>query len=150
MTNTTAARVHVGDAPVDSGQMAISSDLSWDDDATYAQVCEAHDDSGGLFRDGVVSSTGWGDGCYPVYLLERRGEAVGVEVDFLLEDEGRLHPLGTVTVTGGSVSVADPCYDGYGRTEVPLPDGEYDAAVHIVPEGKYHRVSRLGIYAKEG
>ena len=93
-----------GIAGVDSGQMSIvdqSALDSWDSSESddfapedhegafsYLGACNAilYRESGGGVLDGLmaVSSTGMGDGAYPVYVgLDENGNSVAVRIDFL-------------------------------------------------------------------
>lgn len=104
--NTT--RVLVGHVPVDSGQVFIvdpcyvlDGDVCFDEkdrvmsDNAYSRACAASmsDDqagqfatSGGQFADAVCTSTGWGDGMYPVYVTYKDGRVASMTVEFM-EDE---------------------------------------------------------------
>lgn len=43
--------------------------------------------------EGAVSATGWGDGCYPVYVKrDTRGDPVAVEVRFMEDEDEEAHP----------------------------------------------------------
>jgi len=101
----------IGIAGVDSGQMSImdASHLQewggddrghgWDPDAyagdfSYQGACEITlrdgDVRGGLLAKRMaVSSSGYGDGSYPVSVgYDRNGNVVAVKIEFIWEDEG--------------------------------------------------------------
>jgi len=41
-----------------------------------------------VYDSGVVSSSGFGDGSYSLYVAKKRGKIVGMCVDFQVEEEG--------------------------------------------------------------
>jgi len=78
----------VGLLPVDSGQMAIFGPECQDDDFDlfYQSLCQlsASEATAGIFDEGCVSSSGPGNGHYPVDLaLDQSGHLAGVRVRFL-------------------------------------------------------------------
>jgi len=96
----------IGHVPVDSGQIMIvdpcyvlNGDVRFDKDNKtvitnnpYSRACAASmsDDQAGPFStdgvghmtDAVCSSTGWGDGMYPVYVEYEDGRVKTVTIDF--------------------------------------------------------------------
>jgi hypothetical protein len=80
-------------AGVDSGQMGIY-DLRPDidtDEGGYDEICDITLDKGqaGIYRElGAVSSTGYGDGAYPVRVYENgAGEVEHIEVVFISDED---------------------------------------------------------------
>lgn len=73
----------------DSGQMGIYSAAYFARNAKcehwYDGICRITLDheAGTTNGKGVVSSTGDGDGCYPVSVIERDGSVVAIKIDFL-------------------------------------------------------------------
>lgn len=94
---------NVGYAGVDSGQMMIIDtdairkweDTEYDDESapelSYAGACRItlSEEQAGVIEDlAVVSSSGLGDGSYPVFVYEDAlGQVERIEVDFLLKDD---------------------------------------------------------------
>ena len=82
-------------ACVDSGQMFVGDAEAFglDYDALLARYEKADGEWDErlhffAFLEGAVSSTGYGDGCYPVYVkYDAEGAVVGVEVRFMEDDE---------------------------------------------------------------
>jgi hypothetical protein len=97
-----------GDFGVDSGQAGVFSAASYRDDAAveamdtpevdfvlpgdrlegdawYESICRftLGEDGWGAYDAGVVSSSGWGDGMYPVYGAEVNGKIVGLTLVFI-------------------------------------------------------------------
>lgn len=79
---------------VDSGQMSICDAMAnhASDSAWYDMVCEITLDyegnQSGVFEGGCASSSGYGDGYYPVYeCLDERHENVGWCVIFIYDDD---------------------------------------------------------------
>lgn len=86
--------VRNGSVGVDSGQMSITEagKLSGQDghEEWYEMVCDITLDKSqwGVLPNGVVSSSGYGDGGYGVYIAENdKGETIGVAVVFISDDE---------------------------------------------------------------
>ena len=54
-------------------------------DAWYESICRftLGEDGWGAYDAGVVSSSGWGDGMYPVYGAEVNGKIVGLTLVFI-------------------------------------------------------------------
>jgi hypothetical protein len=93
----------IGTAGVDSGQMMIIStdaieywvDSEYDDDSapelSYAGACRLtlSDEKGGILENlAVVSSSGYGDGGYPVWAYEGpSGQIERIEVEFVGEED---------------------------------------------------------------
>ena len=42
----------------------------------------------GTYDSGIVSSSGFGDGSYNLYVVYKRNKIVAMAIDFLVEDEG--------------------------------------------------------------
>lgn len=105
MTNNT--RVLIGHVPVDSGQVFIvdpcyvlNGDVSFEGDKVvsdnaYSRACAASmsEYNAGPFatgegmQDAVCTSTGWGDGMYPVYVTyDESGRVASMTIEFM-EDE---------------------------------------------------------------
>lgn len=108
-------RVKVGQVPVDSGQVfvvdpcyVLEGDVTFEtdevgnmtvvEDNPYSRACAASlsDEragqfaTNGRFSDAVCTSTGWGDGVYPVYVEydnDGRVARLIVEFDFEMEDD---------------------------------------------------------------
>lgn len=102
-----ATRVLIGHVPVDSGQVFIvdpcyvlDGDVSFENDKVvsdnaYSRACAASmsEDGAGPFAtsngmtDAVCTSTGWGDGMYPVYVTySGDGRVASMTIEFM-EDE---------------------------------------------------------------
>lgn len=98
----------LGNGPlgVDSGQMGVFAlerfphgrpeQFEYDDNSSfYRRVCDSYgiDERGrdireaGVVPEGVVSRSGHGDGCYPVYSVARDGRTVAVMVEFIPDEE---------------------------------------------------------------
>lgn len=80
----------IGDNGVDSGQMYAGA--AEDTPLDYEALLAAYGDDWGqeilAFGGGVVSSTGYGDGCYPVYVANNTSDKPAViEVRFMEDDE---------------------------------------------------------------
>ena len=89
----------IGLAGVDSGQCGIFDDKYYsplhinyyvDEDEKserwYKRCCKITlngDECGTIGKRGVVSSSGYGDGCYDVYAIEDKGEVVAIMIDFI-------------------------------------------------------------------
>lgn len=94
-------RVKVGEVPVDSGQVFVVDPCyvlkgEYGEDSAYGRACDASltDERAGQFStsggfpDAVCTSTGWGDGCYPVYVeYDSDGRVARLIVDFTYEEE---------------------------------------------------------------
>jgi hypothetical protein len=102
--NMAGMRVKVGTVPVDSGQVFVVDpcyvlDGEYGEDSPYGRACAASltderagqfSTAGGPFSDAVCTSTGWGDGVYPVYIEYDRDGRVArliVEFDYEMDDE---------------------------------------------------------------
>jgi hypothetical protein len=94
---------------VDSGQCGIFSKQSYrndlfgiedgegdfelsDDepgDIFYSKMCQRtlSNQGWGVYRQGVVSSSGFGDGAYCLFIAKEKNKIVGMLVDFCLEEE---------------------------------------------------------------
>jgi len=93
---------------VDSGQAGIFDAKKFKDDDSVAKVSRVHDKSicedepwysiccdrtlsdkqWGVIPNGCVSSSGFGDGCYPVSILkDDSGKAVRVEINFIDDED---------------------------------------------------------------
>lgn len=79
----------IGIAGVDSGQMVIASADDFPTEREYDAVCRAHTKAGGLIHNGVVSTSGYGDGGYDVYVDREkgRGKISAVRVVFIRDEE---------------------------------------------------------------
>jgi len=96
-------RVKVGQVPVDSGQVFVVDpcyvlDGEYGEDSPYGRACAASlsDEragqfaTNGRFSDAVCTSTGWGDGVYPVYVEydnDGRVARLIVEFDFEMDED---------------------------------------------------------------
>lgn len=107
-------RVKIGEVPVDSGQVFIvdpcyvlSGEVEFDadgnvtNDTAYSRACAAsmgEDQAGGFstsgrnFMDAVCTSTGYGDGMYPVYVEYEDGGAFGrrvksITIEFISDED---------------------------------------------------------------
>lgn len=86
---------------VDSGQCGIYDEEYYNkyhtvdgvDDVWYDDVCEAtlsKAQFGIMSNKGVVSSSGFGDGCYNCYIIEdKTGQVVGISVVFIEDEEDK-------------------------------------------------------------
>ncbi len=56
----------------------------------YVSMCSRTlgEKSWGVYDSGVVSSSGFGDGSYSLYVAKKRGKIVAMCVDFQVEEEG--------------------------------------------------------------
>jgi len=99
-----------GDISVDSGQAGVFDAASYRDDsaagslgapeinfaygrfeegdAWYESICKftLGEDGWGSYDSGAVSSSGWGDGMYPVYGAEEDGKIVALQLSFIPQD----------------------------------------------------------------
>ena len=102
-----------GDFGVDSGQAGVFDAASYRDDAAvagmklpklrepfkllgehsdgdawYEAMCNftLDNDGWGAYDAGAVSSSGWGDGMYPVYGAEEDGKIVALQLSFIPQD----------------------------------------------------------------
>jgi hypothetical protein len=60
----------------------------------FYRVCcnlTMHDSGWGLIDQGVVSSTGFGDGFYDLYVARHAGRVVGIYLDYRLEEDADFH-----------------------------------------------------------
>lgn len=106
---------HLGDIGVDSGQAGFFSDESYRNDAMaeiietppgdwtglpfmegpgdkwYDKMCAFTingNENWGAYTEGVVSSSGFGDGSYPVYAqLDEQGNIVAMEIEFFSDGD---------------------------------------------------------------
>ena len=86
---------HIGDNGVDSGQMFIGDVANFP--LNYEALLERYKLPNGEwnndlnffdFKEGAVSSTGYGDGCYPVYIKrDSQGKPWRIEVRFLSDED---------------------------------------------------------------
>lgn len=79
--------VLLGHCGVDSGQLYIVDPCYVYEGFSYDAVCSSHTVGtygGPVGREGVVTSTGWGDGVYPVYaeIDEKTDRVSRVIIDF--------------------------------------------------------------------
>lgn len=61
-----------------------------DEDKWYEKICDltlSTEDNWGTYKNGVVASSGYGDGVYHLYLSKVKGKTVGIMVDFLVDSE---------------------------------------------------------------
>lgn len=84
---------------VDSGQFGFfdynyfinhESEREYDSPGFYKDCCDLTLSANkfGLLNQGVVSSSGYGDGSYPVYIAKNtNGEVIGVKVVFISDEE---------------------------------------------------------------
>lgn len=93
--------VKSGEVSVDSGQILLidpcyinesfpNGAASKDDGLTYRGVCRATLKSSGCGEVGglgFATSSGYGDGVYPVYVARRGGRIASIRIDFITEDE---------------------------------------------------------------
>jgi hypothetical protein len=104
---TKNGRIKIGECSVDSGQLLIIDPCylgSWQDgnfdpdkmdegapvQNNYDEACRmtCQNDAGPVYRGlAVVSSTGWGDGVYPVYATFEGGRVTKLEVIFTDDDD---------------------------------------------------------------
>lgn len=63
-----------------------------DGEAWYGKMCDltCGDEQWGAYDNGVVSSSGYGDGMYEVYVSIQNDEIVGVAIDFLVDENSPL------------------------------------------------------------
>jgi hypothetical protein len=76
-----------GKSPFDGGYVPKENE---DGEGWYEKMCDltlSTDESAGTYDQGVVTSSGIGDGSYVLYTASKEGKVVGFKVDFLLEDE---------------------------------------------------------------
>lgn len=78
---------------VDSGQLGFFDAESWPgrdrDEAWYSEVCDITIEEinrAGLCRFGVVTSSGFGDGAYPLYVHRCEGKIVEIAAVFIEEE----------------------------------------------------------------
>ena len=97
--------VHSADIGVDSGQAGIFSMETYRDDAAfmekpnfsfpgsdqegdvwYGHMCDRTlcDEQWGTYSNGVVSSSGFGDGSYKLLVAKHNGKIVGIAIDFFI------------------------------------------------------------------
>jgi len=80
-----------GSVGVDSGQMSITdAEIATDcGESLYDEVCQLTLEvkGWGLMKNGIFSSTGYGDGRYPVSIITEDGSVTAIQVKFLDEDE---------------------------------------------------------------
>lgn len=87
-------RKQIGTCAVDSGQILLIDpcyiNSSWDHENSYNEVCDVSlgKDQAGYVQNllATVTSTGWGDGVYPVYAEYRDGRIASVTIEFMGED----------------------------------------------------------------
>ena len=75
-------RVDIGEAGVDAGLCGFYQNKpDYDDDGWYTFCQKLHNRDYLITDEGFCTSSGWGDGCYPVYqLVNEAGTVVGLEV----------------------------------------------------------------------
>jgi hypothetical protein len=109
-------RRHVTYVAVDSGQMSLMpkakrhpADDTWYEDVCDVTLCPPY---GGVIYGGCTSSAGYGDGMYPVDVLEdAQGRTVGAIVTFIDEDDSS-----TETVTKSAETPVDDDRQGLVET----------------------------------
>ena len=75
---------------VDSGQAGFFDDARYDDIPTtrYEEICRLTDDLAGCFNEGVVSSSGFGDGLYVLKTMrDGAGLVIAAEITFIEDEE---------------------------------------------------------------
>ena len=89
------------DVPVDSGQAGVFVEELYphaetgdygDETTFYGRACAAtlRDISAGVLKEGAVSSSGYGDGCYECWILRDSDDHVmGVRIVFIKDDDFR-------------------------------------------------------------
>lgn len=85
----------IGTCAVDSGQILLIDpcyiDSHWDHDSSYDEVCEVSlgEERAGHVRKlfATVTSTGMGDGEYPVYATYKDGMVISVTIEFVPEED---------------------------------------------------------------
>jgi hypothetical protein len=92
-------RCHGINVPVDSGQAGFFNAHLYPKDGStgeygeldtfYGRACEKTTEGSpaGVIDEGVVSSSGYGDGCYDLYTIERDGRVVAAKIVFIGEAE---------------------------------------------------------------
>tara|TARA_R100000329_G_scaffold145867_1_gene131886 strand:+ start:2494 stop:2763 length:270 start_codon:yes stop_codon:yes gene_type:complete len=83
----------IGNCPVDSGQIMmvdpcyVLADNNTTDEklnGLYKEICEMTiAERAGEFDLGCATSTGWGDGCYPVYAKMDGGRVAEIKIKFM-------------------------------------------------------------------
>lgn len=78
----------IGVMGVDSGQGGIFDTNYYINDKVYNEICELTLSKRGFgtVKNGCASSSGYGDGSYPVYVAKDGDEAINVRI-FFIEDE---------------------------------------------------------------
>jgi hypothetical protein len=75
-----------GKSPFNGGFTTDGSE----EDKWYEKMCDltlSTENNWGSYDNGVVSSSGYGDGSYNLYVSRVKGKVVGIMVDFLVEEE---------------------------------------------------------------
>lgn len=85
----------IGTCGVDSGQILLIDpgyiNSMWDKDGSYEEVCRVSlgTDQAGPVHSllATVTSTGWGDGLYPVYAEYREDRIASVTIEFIWDED---------------------------------------------------------------
>ena len=83
-------------------------------DAWYEKMCKFTlcDNQWGSYETGVVSSTGFGDGMYPVDIArDKSGYIVGIKIIFIADDEEEEDEYDTCPECGGEMDFGDDICD---------------------------------------
>lgn len=74
----------IGEIGVDAGLAGFFFDKPDYDNAAWNNFCEnLRNENVWVTEDGFFSSSGYGDGCYPVYSKQSKGENVALEIRFM-------------------------------------------------------------------
>lgn len=84
----TSIRVKRQNFSVDSGQAGVFDKNSYGGEEFYDQCCKSTltKKQYGFLRNGFVTSSGYGDGCYFAKIHKISGEAVCLEIVFIIEN----------------------------------------------------------------
>ena len=78
---------YIGDIGVDAGLCGFFADKPDYDDERWNSLCDEvffHNNFTYNYEDGVVTATGYGDGCYPVFAEKTSdGKTIGLYVEFV-------------------------------------------------------------------
>lgn len=81
----------IGNIGVDAGMAGFFNEKPDYDDETWDSMCDMLDRNDGtlywIIDEGFFSNSGYGDGCYDVYVAKKDGDIVAVEIHFIVNEE---------------------------------------------------------------
>lgn len=77
---------------IENGPAKFSYGRDQEGDGFYNKMCQRTlgEESFGTYDEGIVSSSGFGDGSYRLYVAKKRGKIVAMCVDFCVEEDEKI------------------------------------------------------------